>query len=319
MIPESQDGGGGSGTNAVAAPSRQMLLTDEPWVAATRRGDHDLAWRLSAQALAARDPATRDDPRLPYHLRWVWDGRPFDGRDVLVRCYHGLGDTIQFARFLPLLGRRAASVTVEIQPRLMPLFAGFGGIDRLVPFNVARPLPPSACDLEIMELAFALRADPGAVRPPYLEAPAAALPRGTIGLCCTAGDWDPERTFPEDLLAGLCEERRCITLDPRPSRLGVLNPGGCPFDLQRTAALVAGVELVITVDTMIAHLAGAMGKPTWLLLKHKPDWRWDPASRQSEWYPSLRLYPQPAAGDWEAVVREVERDLGFAQARLAHA
>ena len=73
--------------------------------------------------------------------------------------------------------------------------------------------------------------------------------------------------------------------------------------------LVAGAELVITVDTMIAHLAGAMGKPTWLLLKAEPDWRWAPDQRGSAWYPSMRLYAQPRPGDWDAVVTQVERDL----------
>lgn len=296
---------------AVAIPTEldRAPALDGRWLAAIRRGDHERAWQLSAEALAARDPATRDDPRLPYHLRWVWDGTPVDGRDVLVRCYHGLGDTIQFARFLPLLRRRAASVTVEIQPRLAGLFAGFAGIDRLVPFDVARPLPASECDVEIMELGFALRAAPGAVRPPYLAAAPALLPRGTVGLCCTAGDWDGERAIAPALLAGVCRDRPCLTLDPTASELAVLNPAGCPFDIPQTAALVAGVALVITVDTMIAHLAGAMGRPAWLLLRHEPDWRWPPRSRRSEWYPSLRLYAQPAPGDWRAVVAAVERDL----------
>lgn len=305
---------------SVRASSRITTIpgVDEAWADATRRGDHERAWALSARALAERDPATRDDPRLPYHLRWVWDGRAFDGREVLVRCYHGLGDTIQFARFLPLLRQRAASVTVEIQPRLVELFASADGIDRLVPFDTARPLPPSACDIEIMELGFALRAPPGAVRPPYLHAAPAALPKGTIGLCCAAGDWDPERAIPPALLADVCAGRPCLTLDPRPSPLAVLNPDGCPFDIGQTAGMVAGVDLVITVDTMIAHLAGALNKPAWLLLKHQPDWRWSPRARRSEWYPSLRLYSQPAPGEWGTVVAEIERDLAGLPARAAH-
>jgi hypothetical protein len=282
---------------------------DTRWIDATRRGDHALAWSLCEQALAERDPATRDDPRLPYHLRWVWDGTPVDGRDVLVRCYHGLGDTIQFARYLPLLHNRAASVTVEIQPRLIALFTGFPGIDRLVPFDVARPLPPAECDLEIMELGFALRAAPGSLPPPYLHAAPAELPSGTVGLCCLAGDWDPERAIPPRLLAGLGAGRPLVTLDPEPSVLPVLNPAGCPFDMPGTAALVAAVDLVVTVDTMIAHLAGAMGKPTWLLLRHQPDWRWTPDAGGSEWYPSMKLFAQPRAGDWHSVAARVERHL----------
>src|SRR5687768_16912501 len=100
-----------------------MCDLTQPWVSAIRDGRYELAWALSEQALAARDPGTRNDRSVPYHLRWIWDGRPFDGRDILVRCYHGLGDTIQFARYLPRLASRAASLTVEVQPRLCGLLA----------------------------------------------------------------------------------------------------------------------------------------------------------------------------------------------------
>jgi hypothetical protein len=273
-----------------------------------REGDHASAWTISETLLAERDPASRDDPQLPYHLRWVWDGRPVDGRSVLVRCYHGLGDTIQFARFLPLLRRRAAELTVEMQPRLIPLFDPEIA-DRLVPFDPAHPMPPAECDIEIMELAFALRTPPAAMRPPYITARPAVLPPGTVGLCRMAGDWDSDRSIPHALLEPLCGMAECVTLDPEPSPLAVRNPQGAPFDMAETAALVAGVSLVITVDTMIAHLAGAMGKPTWLLLKHDPDWRWSPRTRRSEWYPSMRLYAQPEPGAWEPVIDEVRRDL----------
>ncbi len=102
------------------------LATGADWTAAMRRGDFTAAWRISDAVLATRDPATRDDPGLPYHLRWVWDGAPLDGRDVLVRCYHGLGDTIQFARYLAPLRARAARVTLEAPPELRALLAGCG-------------------------------------------------------------------------------------------------------------------------------------------------------------------------------------------------
>ncbi len=288
---------------------RSMNDRSASWIAAMRDGCFETAWALSAETLAERDPATRDDPRLPYHRRWVWDGSDVSGCDVLVRCYHGLGDTIQFARFLPLLGQRAASVTVEMQPRLIALFNGLHGIDHLVPFNPARPLPPSECDIGITELDFVLRAPPGAAAPPYLRSPRAVLPRGTLGLCYAAGDWDRERCVPPALFAPICARAPCITLMPEPTPLAVRNPGGCPLDMTRTAALVASADLIITVDTMIAHLAGAMGKPTWLLLKADPDWRWSPRATGSPWYPSMRLYTQEQPGDWETVLARVERDL----------
>jgi ADP-heptose:LPS heptosyltransferase len=284
-------------------------MADDEWVLAIRAGEYEQAWDITARQLAARDPRTRDDPSLPYHLRWVWDGRPFEDRHVLVRCYHGLGDTIQFARYLPLLRRHAASVTLEVQPRLVCLFTDFPGVDRLIPFDPARPSPQSECDLEIMELAFALRTPPSKLPPPYLRSPPAVLPRGTIGLCHEAGDWDRERCLAAADLLATCGAEPCLTLVCGPTGLPVLNPEGCPFDIEATAMLVAGLDLVVTVDTFIAHLAGAMGKLVWLLLKHEPDWRWSPTTRRSDWYPTMRLYSQPASGDWNSVLAEVARDL----------
>lgn len=274
-----------------------------------RAGRYEAAWEIAAASLAARDPATRDDPAMPYHLRWLWDGSDLAGQDVLVRCYHGLGDTIQFARYLPLLGRRARSVTVEVQPRLLDLLAGLAGVDRWVAFDPAKPLPHAQCDIEITELDLALRAAPDAVDLPYLRATRAILPHGTIALCYGAGDWDPSRSVPPELFAPLCDLAPCITLTPEATRLPVLNPLGCPFDMDATAALVAGADLVITVDTMIAHLAGALGKPVWLLLKAQPDWRWTPGAPTSPWYPSMRLYTQARPGDWRGVVDRVASDL----------
>ena len=282
------------------------------WTQAMRAERFDVAFALSAEALRARDPTTRDDPRLPFHQRWVWDGRPFDGRDVLVRCYHGLGDTLQFARYLPLLAQRAASVTLEVQARLIPLLRQLPGVARLIAFDPARPAPPSPCDLEITELAFALHRPPDTAPPPYLRAGPAMHPSGTIGLCYAAGDWDAQRTIPPTLLAPLCRGRDCLSLVAEPVPLPVLNPGGAPFNIQATAELVAGCALVITVDTMIAHLAGALGRPTWLLLKADPDWRWTPGAQSSPWYPAMRLFHQPRPGAWEPVLRDVERALDHA-------
>lgn len=284
------------------------------WVAAMRAQDYAAAWAISEADLHARDPASRDDPSLPYHLRWVWDGRDYRGRHCLVRCYHGLGDTIQFARFLPMLAASAASVTIEAQPRLIPLLrrmalAADAGSIQFAPFDPARPLPPSECDIEITELCFALRMRPHDVRCPYLPLRKAILPPGTIGLCHAAGDWDDGRTVPPALLEKLCDQAPVITLTTGRSTLPVLNPEGCPFDMEATAALVAAASLVITVDTMIAHLAGAMGKATWLLLKAEPDWRWPMRMDSTPWYPSMHIYAQPRPGDWASVVKEVERDL----------
>jgi hypothetical protein len=286
-----------------------MTDPDDRWVAAMRAERFEEAWAISQQRLRALDPAKRDDPSLPYHLRWVWDGRAFDGREVLVRCYHGLGDTIQFARYLPMLAERSASVTLEVHPRLTPLLKSVRGVRSIVAFDPGHPLPPSECDLEITELGFALRQHPASAPQPYLHGPRAALPERMIGLCYSAGDWDPERSVPAELWRGLCGQHRVLSLVAEPTTLPVLNPGGCPFDIEATAALVNSCELVITVDTMIAHLAGALGRPTLLLLKTAPDWRWTPGAERTSWYPTMRLFTQKTVGEWSGVVSAVEQAL----------
>jgi hypothetical protein len=284
---------------------------------AMRRGDHAAAWRIS-DAVLARRGRVPDDPRLPYHLRFVWDGRPFDGKHVLVRCYHGLGDTLQFARYLPALRRRAASVALEAQPELIPLLRSITGVDRLIPFRPAAPTPPSACDLEIMELPHALRLPPE--RPPYLSIPPDHVRRAreklgsdaAIGVCCQAGDWDSQRSIPLATLAPALPigGARFIRLqrDACPG-LSWANPDDPLDDMMETAALVAASDLIVTIDTMIAHLAGAMGRPVWLLLKADADWRWMAGRADSPWYPSMRLFRQSHPGDWSLPVANLAIEL----------
>jgi hypothetical protein len=287
------------------------------WLAAMRRGDHEAAWAISDEVLAARNPATRDDPRLPCHQRWVWDGSSLAGREVLVRCYHGLGDTIQFARFLPSLARIAANVVVEVQPCLGPLLAASGLGARFIPFVPARPHPPLAGCIEIMELCHALRLPPHAAAPPYLCVPpeetarqparaASAIP--VAGLCWRAGGWDPERSLALDsLVACIPPSWQLLCLQPDASfderrTAPFLNSEDRLARILDTAALIAGADLVVTADTMVAHLAGALGRPGMVLLKHQADWRWESGARSS-WYPTLRLFRQAAPGDWFGALR----------------
>ena len=107
-----------------------MRDTEAEWMAAMRRGDFDAAWAISDSVIAARNPAARDDPAIPYHRRWVWNGAPIHGQNVLVRCYHGLGDTLQFVRFLPALRACAAAVTMESPARAHP---AIGDMQRVWP------------------------------------------------------------------------------------------------------------------------------------------------------------------------------------------
>jgi hypothetical protein len=199
-------------------------------------------------------------------------------------------------------------VTIVAQPRLAALlrtmhgaahwrFADDGGDD------------PATVALEITELDFVLRRAPDTFATPYLHVAPQPLPPATVGLCYDAGAWDGDRRIPPAALAPLCGIADCVTLVPEATALPVLNPQGCPFDMMRTAALVAGTALVVTTDTMIAHLAAALGRPTWVLLKAAPDWRWSPERRDTAWYPDVVTYVQPQPGDWATVLARVADDL----------
>lgn len=282
-----------------------------------RLGDFDAAWAISDAVLRARDPVDCDRAGAPYHLRWVWDGSPFAGRDVLVRCYHGLGDTIQFARYLPPLAAQAKRVTVEVQPELAALLAASFPHLTFHPFDPAAPGPPRDCTLEIMELAHALRRRPESISFPYLSVPAGWTSRGsallpwdrpTIGLCWQAGSWNPARSIPLETLVSAIRRPalRLVSLQYGDGVEGACSAPGMvdfrdkPTDAGFTAALLERVDLVVTVDTMVAHLAGALGRPTCLLLPAEADWRWLATGSLTPWYPTIRLFRQRQAGDWQA-------------------
>lgn len=295
-----------------------------------RHGRFAEAWRISDAILTTRSIADFDKPGVPPHFRPVWSGGPLAGRSVLVRCYHGLGDTIQFIRLTARLKAMGCTVAVQAQPELLPLLAGMPEIDRLVPLDWLTPDPAHEVAIEVMELAHALRiteADlPGRI--PYLTAPAPRyLPedgRLRVGLVWSAGPWDPRRSMDVKQLHSLASITRAAFFSlqrggaeaalAEEAVLRVENPAERSMDIMDTAGLIAGLDLIISVDTMVAHLAGAMGRPVWLLLHHDPDWRWMEGRADSPWYPTMRLFRQASPGDWEsptAEMRELLADPNF--------
>ncbi|WP_270935856.1 glycosyltransferase family protein [Falsiroseomonas oryzae] len=286
-----------------------MNLPEAPgaqWMALMRRGAWEEAWRLSDVALAARDG--RRDWTLPRHLQTVWDGSPLAGRRVLVRCYHGLGDTIQFIRLIPGLQAIARDVTVWAQPALIPLLATMRNAPRLLPLHDGTPEAAFDVDVEIMELAHALRLTPATLpaRVPYLHPPGRPRLRDgrlAVGLAWRAGDWDARRSVPVEMLRvfaalpGIVLHvlQRGPALDERPAWLP--SDAGSD-DVLEAAATMRSLDLVVSIDSMPAHLAGALGVPVWLLLAHDADWRWMEGRDDSPWYPTMRLFRQARPGDW---------------------
>jgi hypothetical protein len=295
------------------------------WQTAMRTGDFTRAWVINDRVLAGRNPASRDDPTLPYHQRWVWNGTDPAGRHVLVRCYHGLGDTLQFARFLPALCGKAASVTLEAPAALCHILSIFADICRIVPFDPKQPRPPAQCDIEIMELAHSLRVANVAINHDYLSAceklpsrsagepgdrrasAGTAAQRPRLGLCWAAGDWDASRSVPApllfDTLAGLNADLVSLQRGPQAHAIPpacakrLCNPEDFSTRVTDTAALMQDLDVVVTVDSFVAHLAGAMGKPALVLLKYEADWRWM-RGHTCAWYPHARLFRQNVEGDW---------------------
>lgn len=270
----------------------------------------------------------------------LWDGAP-DGGTLLVHAEQGLGDTIQFCRYIPLLGRRR-KVVFEVQPELKALLGGLPGSHELVARGELLPAFDLHCPLlGVPHRVGASLADiPEA---PYVTSDAAKradwarrlapLPGLKVGVAWAGGTradaekdlLNNRRSIPLAAMAGLLDSPGVsfVSLQFEPGRRAelermrpdVLDPMGSVTDFSDTAALVDNLDLVISVDTSVAHLAGALGRPVWLLNRSAPDWRWLLDRDDSPWYPSLRQFRQSAPNDWAPLIAQVAQALaGFPRA-----
>ena len=289
----------------------------QAWLRHARRGEFEAAWRASDRILQRGSGV--HDWTVPRHQQQIWNGSSLVGRRVLIRCYHGLGDTIQFIRYVPLVRALAREVTVWAQPALVPLLGSVAGIDRLLPLHDGTPEVEYDLDVEVMELAYVFRSTlqtiPRVI--PYLFADPLALPGSShprVGLVWRAGEWDALRSIPFAMLTPLFRVREVTwySLQHGPGAgeqhrdLHQLNTSG----LLRTAQCMRAMDLVISTDSMSAHLAGALGVPVWTLLPSNPDWRWMEDRSDSPWYPGMRLFRQPRAESWKPVIEEIIAALG---------
>jgi len=262
------------------------------------RGFAEYEWRKQ------HDLFRRDfiDPPGP-----VWDGSDPTGRTILVHAEQGLGDTIQFARYLPMIAQRGGIPVLACEPSLIPLLASIETARVVSKFD---PLPPYDAWIDQMSLprvfGTTLSTIPSAAG--YLTAPAASPPAARIGLAWAGNKLhrnDRRRTPPEAAFEPLLARHDIVSLVPHASLPGLRAPAQPLTDYAATAALIAGLDLVITVDTSVAHVAGALGRPAWVLLPYAPDWRWLLHRNDTPWYSSLRLFRQPAPGDWRPVIADV--------------
>lgn len=279
-------------------------------------------WRLKAAAQLRLAVAAFSQP--------LWLGEtPLEGKTVLVHADLGLGDTIHFARYIPMLAARGARVIAIVQEPLRPLIAGMAGVslcpgkdDRLPAFDLH-------CPLSSLPLAFGTTLDTIPAPVPYLAPPAlpaawrerlATGDRPKVGLVWSGNAAhvnDRNRSIPLATLRPLFDldadfvslqtELRAGDEEILRGQGNIVPAGPSLANFSDTAALVSALDLVVTVDTSVAHLAGALGRPVWILLPFVPDWRWLLGREDSPWYPSARLFRQGRDRRWEPVVARVRQ------------
>jgi tetratricopeptide (TPR) repeat protein len=266
--------------------------------------------------------------------RPLWRGDyPLNRKTVLLHAEQGLGDTIQFARYVPQLAATGANVILEVQPELTALLSRLEGAKTVIAHGAPAPAYDVHCPLGSMPLA--LKTEPSNIPAPipYLSADDGRLAKWTARLGALARPriaiaWsgnashlnDRNRSMPFARLAPLlssparfisiqrelrAEDEAALAAEQR-----VTHVGGELDDFDDTAAVVALCDLVIAVDTAVVHLAGAMGRAVWVMLPFAPDWRWTLDGDSTPWYPTARLFRQTSLGDWDGVIGNVSAALG---------
>jgi len=293
-------------------------------LAQLRQGDFAAGWR-NYEWRCSRENAPRS---FPFPL---WRGEPLKGARILLHSEQGLGDTLQFLRYLPLIQAMDCSVVLEVQEPLQRIAAQLPGLAALV--HGGDDLPPLdwQCPMMSVPLAFETTLETIPAQVPYITVPEEAREAAAVR------DWPDEGLRVGLVWAGnpshIDDRRRSIPLSFLEPLFGVegahffslqMGPSVAQLadteaqitdltpaisDMADTAALIEQLDLVICVDTAVAHLAGALARPAWVLLPFAPDWRWLREREDSPWYPTLRLFRQPKLRDWTSVVEKVRDEL----------
>jgi tetratricopeptide (TPR) repeat protein len=283
-----------------------------------RRGFAEYEWRWKRAGMS--------DARRGYRGR-LWLGEfPLGQRTILLSAEQGLGDTIQFVRYAPLLARAGAKVALEVQPELTTLLVGVEGVSSCHARGETLPTYDVYCPLGSLPLALKTESSTIPADVPYLRADDARIAKWRPAIAALPGKrvalaWAGHARHPNDrnrsidlkLLQPLfgIEGVSFVSIqrDLRDDDAALLarhanitHIGAGLADMADTAAVAALADLIIAVDTSVVHLAGAMGRDAWVLLPYSPDWRWTLTGTHSPWYPRTRLFRQPAPGDWPSVI-----------------
>jgi len=265
-------------------------------------------------------------------LQRRWKGEPLGGERILLYAEQGLGDTMQFVRYVPLVAERGGEVVLEVQPALHGLLAGTDGASRVIRRGETLPEFTWQCPLMSLPLALGTKLETIPARVPYIVADAVRvdtwrerLEKNTrrIGLAWAGNPGHPRdrlRSIPLEQLVPLLNVAGTtfysLQFGSGSEQMKQLRPGGQLVDLgdelqdfANVAAIVANLDLVISIDSAVAHLAGALGTPVWILLNKGCDWRWFLEREDSPWYPTARLFRQSNPGGWQEVVKRIEHEL----------
>ena len=285
------------------------------------QGWAEYEWRFR---IRGRAPIFHDQP--------LWDGAPLDGKTILIQAEQGFGDTFQFVRYLVLLKALGARVMFECQTGLRRLLRACPYIDELVERTPTLATPSNYdvyAPLLSLPRILGTTAEHIPRDLPYLhlepatrerwQARFAEDPNLKIGIVwsgkpshidnpnrrCDINDFAPLAAIPGVSLYSLQQGPAAEEFTAAPWTSALTNLHDEIDDFADTAAAICVLDLVVTVDTSVAHLAGALGRPVWLLLSNAPDWRWLAAGEDSAWYPSMRLFRQPRAGDWASPMAQI--------------
>jgi Tfp pilus assembly protein PilF len=280
---------------------------------------YEWRWKTESQQHQRRDFA---------QPLWL-GGEALAGKTILVHAEQGFGDTLQFVRYLPKLAALGAEVMLEVKPGLLPLLSGMNSVTRVVVRGEPLPHFDFHCPVMSVPLAFKTTLDTIPADVPYLKVPSNRLQKwdrlsrrqGFRVALAWAGSathkQDQLRSISLQELAPVIAGARSVEwfsvqrelrkgdaelLDKLPN---VLRLGEELEDFADTAAVLSYADLVVTVDTAVAHLAGGLGRPVWVLVQHSPDFRWLLDREDSPWYPTLRIFRQDQARDWSGVVARV--------------
>jgi tetratricopeptide (TPR) repeat protein len=261
-----------------------------------------------------------------------WKGEPLNGERILIHAEQGFGDTLQFVRYVPLVAARGGQVVLEVQPSLRRLLAGTAGAWQVISRGETLPEHAWQCPLLSLPLAFGTEMHSIPATVPYVHAEptqAAAWQQRLAGNTRRIGlAWSGNpgmqrnryRSIPLEHLVPLLKVPGTtfysLQVGPGSEQVNQAPPDARLIDLTSelkdfadTAALVASLDLVISIDSSVAHLAGAMGRPVWIMLHKGCDWRYFLDREDSPWYPTARLFRQTTPGGWQEVVNQVERAL----------